>query len=195
MSRRLVYVMGPSGAGKDSLLAWLRSRLPAGAPVHIARRTITRRTLPSGLSDDEQHEEIGNTDFGRLSGTETFAMSWDAHGLQYGIRRSELQPLLEGGWVLVNGSRAYLPQALQTFPDMTVLHITAGEETLRQRLKARARESTEATEQRVQRATQYRVPEGVLTAIEIRNEGDLNTAGGDLLAALQALPDWPMPAA
>jgi hypothetical protein len=47
---RLVYVMGPSGAGKDSLLEWMRVRLPADSGVRLARRTITR---PAGAGGEE----------------------------------------------------------------------------------------------------------------------------------------------
>ena len=54
MNARLIYVMGPSGAGKDSVLGWLREHLPAEMPVHWARRTITRPASAGG----EAHEAI-----------------------------------------------------------------------------------------------------------------------------------------
>ena len=48
MSGRLVYVMGPSGAGKDSLLSFARSAL-ADEPVVFAHRYITR---PAGQGEN-----------------------------------------------------------------------------------------------------------------------------------------------
>ena len=39
---RLVYVAGPSGAGKDSVIEFARQHLPPGAKVRFAQRTITR---------------------------------------------------------------------------------------------------------------------------------------------------------
>jgi hypothetical protein len=43
MSGQLIYVMGPSGAGKDSLLGFAREKVP-GEPVVFAHRYITRPT-------------------------------------------------------------------------------------------------------------------------------------------------------
>ena len=56
---RLVYCMGPSGAGKDSLLDWLRAHLPTPCPVHWAQRTISRSAMPGG----EAHESVSPETF------------------------------------------------------------------------------------------------------------------------------------
>ena len=65
VSRRLVYVVGPSGAGKDSVLAWLRQHLPHSPAIHWARRTITR----PARAGDEVHEAVLTTaEVGRLDG-------------------------------------------------------------------------------------------------------------------------------
>lgn len=188
MNTRLVYTMGPSGAGKDSLLAWLAPRLPAGAPVHFSQRTITRPLQSGG----EQHEAVAVPEFHTLHRADAFAMAWEANGLLYGVRQSALAPLQQGHWVLVNGSRAYLPRALALFPGMRVLHITAGVDTLRQRLTARGRESSDMAEKRLRRAAQYRLPADAMPqAIEIHNDGELADAGRALLLALQGLEGWP----
>jgi ribose 1,5-bisphosphokinase len=191
MNPRLIYTMGPSGAGKDSLLAWLRTRLPPTAPVHFTRRTITRPVLPDG----EQHEAVATPAFHRLLQADAFAMAWEANGLLYGVRRAALLPLSAGDWVLVNGSRAYLPRALALFPGLTVLHITAGVETLRRRLLARGRESGDVAEKRLRRAAQYSLPaETPGQAIEIHNDGTLEDAGETLLQSLRRLEAWPVAA-
>ena len=46
---QLVYVMGASGSGKDSLLQALRPRL-RGVPVAFARRYITRPLRANAIS-------------------------------------------------------------------------------------------------------------------------------------------------
>ncbi|WP_232324216.1 MULTISPECIES: phosphonate metabolism protein/1,5-bisphosphokinase (PRPP-forming) PhnN [unclassified Variovorax] len=183
MKGRLVYVMGPSGAGKDSLIAWLKDHLPPHLPLHLARRTITR-PIRHG---DEQHHSVSEQAFVLLHQAQAFALDWQANGLRYGVQHDELAPLHRGKWVLVNGSRAYLPHALARFPQLAVVHVTASVEVLRQRLMARGREAPEMVEARVQRAVAYLPPPH---AIEVRNDGHLAEAGARLLQALERLRAW-----
>lgn len=179
MNRRLIYVVGPSGAGKDSVLDWLRRHLRAEAPVHWAQRTITR---PADAGS-ELHESVDHAGFDHLSGESAFAMAWAANGLRYGIRRTEIAPIGRGIWVFVNGSRAHLAQALRSYPGLTVVHITASSETIHRRLVARGRESAAEVQARLARAPGFALPAG---AIEVSNDAGLDDAGRALLRALEA---------
>lgn len=210
---RLLYCMGPSGAGKDSLLAWLRAHMGAARGVdavpgahaadtadtveaahglrgadklHWAQRTISRAAAPGA----EAHESVSPADFAALCGAQAFALHWHAHGLGYGVRHAQLAPLAAGRWVLLNGSRAHLAAALARYPTLLALHITASPQLLRARLLARGREAPEAVEARVQRALAFSPPAG-LAAIEVHNNGALADAGRRLLAALGQVPGWP----
>jgi ribose 1,5-bisphosphokinase len=186
MNQRLIYVMGPSGAGKDSLLEWLRNRLPAASPVHFARRTIDRPLQAEG----EQHESVDAANFDSLRDSNAFALHWLANGRQYGVRHCELQPLQKQDWVLVNGSRAHLVQVLRDFEGMNVLHISASADILRARLLARGRESPEAIEARVQRSVAFDI-EPRSRVIRLLNDSSLETAGAELMKSLALLPGWP----
>lgn len=177
MSRRLVYVMGPSGVGKDSVMGWLKAQAPAGPVVHFARRTVTR----PGDAGGEDHEALGVETFEQQKQADAFALHWQANGLHYGVRHGQLEPLRRGQWVLVNGSRGHLPQALRAYPDMTVVHITAQPDTVRRRLLERGRETADEVEARLQRALAFVAPPG---AHRIANDGPLQDAG---LALLQIL--------
>lgn len=64
-------------------------------------------------------------------------MHWRANGLDYGIPRQVDQWLAAGRAVLVNGSRAYLPEARQRYPDLLAVLVEVKPEVLRQRLLAR----------------------------------------------------------
>ena len=183
---RLIYCMGPSGAGKDSLLDWLRAHLPTPCPVHWAQRTISRSAMPGG----EAHESVSPEAFAVLRHEQAFALHWDANGLGYGVRHAQLAPLAQGEWVLLNGSRAYLPDALVRFPDLVAVHITASPQVLHERLLARGRETREEVEARVQRALAYSPPPGA-ASLEVHNDGALGDAGQRLLNALENLPGWP----
>ena len=181
MSGQLLYTIGPSGAGKDSVLAGLKARvLSSACRLQLARRTITRPLQ----ADGEQHESMEETSFERCLAAGGFAMYWRANGLCYGVRHEEMAALPHVAWLLVNGSRAHLPTALQQFPHLCVLHITASETTLRARLHARGRETAEAIEARIARNPPLSLPSSV-RVIEIRNDGTLDEAGDHLLRELQ----------
>ena len=183
MSHGLLYVVGPSGVGKDSLLAWLaqhaHSDLPS--PLHIARRSITR---PED-GGTELHEAVSEQAFSDLEASGSFAMHWAANGLHYGIRHAELKALEHGHWVLVNGSRAYVPQLRLRWPCASVLHIQAPADVVRQRLLARGRETGAELEARILRSQDLSV-ERLSGDMELINSDSLDAVGQTLLAMLAA---------
>ncbi|HEY3597757.1 MAG TPA: phosphonate metabolism protein/1,5-bisphosphokinase (PRPP-forming) PhnN, partial [Paraburkholderia sp.] len=79
MQGRLIYVMGPSGAGKDTLLHFARDHV-AGAPVVFAHRYITRST-----GSGENHIALSIDEFEARSALGLFALEWSSHALRYGI--------------------------------------------------------------------------------------------------------------
>lgn len=178
---QLVYVVGPSGAGKDSILSWLEAH-GAGALRSVrARRTITRPNLPGA----EAHEVVTAEQFEQLARSGVLAMHWVANGCRYGVRVSELAALASGAVVWVNGSRAYLPQAQALFPGMAVLAISAPEHVLRQRLLARGRETAAGVEARLARNASLPALQHPRLAT-VCNNASLDEAGQAALAALRA---------
>ncbi len=182
MSNHLLYVVGPSGVGKDSLLAWLSAHLrPDNLPlIRIARRSITR----AADLGTEGHEALTAASFEALASTNAFAMHWYANGLHYGIRRTELSGLDVGQWVMVNGSRAYVPRLRQNWPGVCVLHIEAPAAMVRERLVARGREAAQEIEARVARSQQLSAA-SMPGDLHLRNAGSLEESGHQLLALLQ----------
>ncbi|HQR85323.1 MAG: hypothetical protein B7Y59_07490 [Burkholderiales bacterium 35-55-47] len=185
MNRRLIYVVGPSGAGKDSVLSWLRQHTPLTAPVHWAKRTIDRPKVD--LPNAEDHFPVDAETFERMVADGEFAMQWEANTHRYGIRSDELKHLSYPSWcVIVNGSRAHLPTAARAFSGLTVLHVTASTEVLRQRLVSRGREPEEAINARLMRTVPISIPAGS-NLIEIINNSTLDDAGAELLKKLHYL--------
>ncbi|MEZ5665228.1 MAG: phosphonate metabolism protein/1,5-bisphosphokinase (PRPP-forming) PhnN [Burkholderiaceae bacterium] len=177
MTHRLVYVVGPSGAGKDSVLHGLRRNWGDADPAHWARRTITRPADAGG----ELHEAVDAQGFGQLCRMGAFAMHWNANGLSYGVRQSELLPIRDGRWVFVNGSRAWVPQLRQQWPQATVVYIGASPAVLAQRLAARGRESAQAVAERLARQVPAALPP---ETIQIENDSTLADAVSALHEAL-----------
>jgi len=173
-SERLIVVVGPSGAGKDSVLqAWRQLLLPAEAPAQV-RRVITRPADPHG----ENHEPIDEPTFARMCLSNELAFWWSAHGLHYGVRRESLAPLAQGRWVVMNGSRGHLPQLRRRAPKAHVVEVTAPPEVLAKRLAGRGREDPAAVAARLARET----PESDASLV-VSNTGDVAEAA-------QVLHQW-----
>lgn len=175
MSGRLIAVVGPSGAGKDTLLAGVCG---PGGP-HWVRRVITRPESAGG----EPFEGVSDAEFARREARGDFGLVWRAHGLAYGIPLAELAPLARGRDVIFNGSRGALAQAAARFPALTVIRISAPPGVLAQRLAGRGRESAAAIRDRLARDTAP-IPGG-LPLIEVMNDSTPEEGIRRLRAALQ----------
>lgn len=144
----LVYLVGASGAGKDSLLGYARERLPADAPVVFAHRYITRPAAAGG----ENHVALSEAEFSRRQRAGCFALNWNSHGLRYGIGIEIDLWLARGLSVVMNGSRDYLDQAAMHYPALRPVLVRVPLDLLAQRLRARGRESQSAIAKRLERA-------------------------------------------
>ena len=175
MTGRLFLVVGPSGAGKDTLLA---GALAADPRLHWARRVITRPESAGG----EPFEGVDQAEFDRRQAQGEFALHWQAHGLSYGVPFAEIAPRDAGRDVVINGSRGAMAAALVAFPDLTVLRISAPIPILAERLAARGRESKADILARLARAS-YDLDAG-LPVIDIANDASPDLGVARLLAAL-----------
>jgi phosphonate metabolism protein PhnN/1,5-bisphosphokinase (PRPP-forming) len=173
---RLFLIVGPSGVGKDTLLAGATAADPS---LHWARRVITRPVTAGG----EPFEGVSAPEFRQRLEAGEFALHWQAHGLSYGVPWAEIAPLTTGRTVLVNGSRRALSASLTAFPDLTVIRITAPSAVLAERLAARGRETQDQIAARLDDAS-YQLPEGT-RVIDVRNTGTPLQGTTQLLQALR----------
>jgi phosphonate metabolism protein PhnN/1,5-bisphosphokinase (PRPP-forming) len=169
----IAVVVGPSGAGKDTLIAKARAIRPE---IRLARRVITR---PSDAGW-EDFDSVSPDRFAQMRADGLFALDWQAHGLCYGIPADELTG---AGPVIFNGSRAALPQAMACLPDLRVILITAPAAILAQRLTARGREKASDIAARLQRAA-FAMPTGI-KYVTVLNDASPSIGAKRLLAALQ----------
>jgi len=173
VSSEIFAIVGPSGAGKDTLIA---EALKARPDIRLVRRVITRPTDAGG----EDFEGVSKAEFAARAANGDFALTWEAHGLHYGIPKAEVQ---HPGTVVFNGSRAALPAAMQAFAQLRVILVTAPVAVLANRLAARGRETEAEIRNRLDRAN-FALPEGILAAT-VLNEGPVEAGVERLLAALQ----------
>jgi len=127
-----VAIVGPSGAGKDSLIRGLGERLTARDGVVIARRVVTRP-----CDDHEDHDTMDEAAFEDAEEAGRFALSWSAHGLSYGVPVEIDAAIEEGKLVVCNVSRAAVAGVRQRYVRSRVVLVTARPEILAARLAAR----------------------------------------------------------
>jgi ribose 1,5-bisphosphokinase len=173
---RLIYLMGASGSGKDTLLRLLRAELRGDEPVLVAHRYITR---DSGATEDAL--SLTEDEFGRRAALGCFALRWASHGLHYGIGIEIDAWLSCGAAVIINGSRAHLEQAHSRYPAMTAVEVTVDPGQLVRRLAGRGRESAEQIAQRLARATQAFPVPPQCRLLRVSNDAAPETAAAALL--------------
>jgi ribose 1,5-bisphosphokinase len=174
----IVYVMGPSGAGKDSVLAAARTALMPGERIAFAHRYITR---PRDMGN-ENHVALSETEFEARRAAGLFAFDWQAHGFRYAIG-VEIDLWQKAGFVVVvSGSREHYA-GLQSRPDLIPVLITASSGALRRRLESRGRDDPDAISERLGRAAQYEVDDPA--AIKIDNSGTLEVSARRLIELLR----------
>jgi phosphonate metabolism protein PhnN/1,5-bisphosphokinase (PRPP-forming) len=175
----LVLVVGPSGAGKDTLMEAAREILGHDDTFRFVRRVVTRPVLPTG----EQHESVSVEEFDERYAAGAFALAWQAHGLRYGIP-SAIVPDVEDGLVVVaNVSRAVVPDAAMRFP-VHVVMITASPDILARRLADRGREDAADLARRLSRAITLPLP---VNSDTIHNDGTVEDGVAQLVAVLSRL--------
>lgn len=173
-------IVGPSGAGKDSLIDGARALLEPTGRYVFARRVVTR---PAG-SPGEDHEAATDEAFDAREARGDFLITWDAHGLRYGLP-AELKRLVEAGRnVIANGSRATIAALAGRLPRFVVVEVTAPPEVLAARITGRGRESGEAIEKRLSRTVEPR-PEGIRAAT-ICNDESVEIGVERFIAAVEA---------
>jgi ribose 1,5-bisphosphokinase len=131
---RLVLVVGPSGAGKDTLLRLAQAACVDDHDIVFPRRVVTRAS-----SADEDNIALSPDEFARAREHGDFAVHWDAHGHSYALPLEINDDIRAGRAVVVNVSRTVIGTLRQNYANVVVVAITAPPDVLAQRLAARAR--------------------------------------------------------
>lgn len=176
-----VLVVGPSGAGKDTLIRLARQALAGDARFVFARRVVTRES-----SAAEEHDSLSPAEFAAAEAAGGFCLSWRAHGLSYGIPAAVAAAAQRGAVVVCNVSRGVVGVARARLPAVSVVQVTAPPLVLAARLAGRVRASDGDLAARLRRAVPLEGPAPDLT---IRNDGTPEAAAAILLAHLRARAD------
>jgi ribose 1,5-bisphosphokinase len=175
---RLILVVGPSGAGKDTLLALARAACADDERIVFPRRVVTREA-----SAFEDNEQLSHETFRQALAQGEFAISWEAHGHCYALPGAINDDIRAGRAVIANVSRTVIDAMRRAYADVTVVSVTAPPEILEQRLAARARGSDGQIEDRLRRA-----PDGAGAApdVTISNVGNAEAHARELVEVIRS---------
>ena len=162
---RLILVVGPSGAGKDTLIGLARAACADDSSVVFVRRVVTRES-----SAFEDNEQVSFEAFQGALARGEFAMHWQAHGHCYALPRAIDDELRAGRTVVANVSRTVVDAMRRAYADVTVVSITAPAEVLAERLATRARNSDGQIANRLNRAVEN---EAAVPDVTIMNVGSV----------------------
>jgi ribose 1,5-bisphosphokinase len=169
---RLVLVVGPSGAGKDTLLALAKAGCADDASIVFPQRVVTRE---ASASEDNLMATRDRFDQSLAQGG--FAMHWEAHGHSYGVPRAIDDDIRAGRTVVVNVSRTVIAALRGAYATVTVVLINAPQEILATRLAARSRSSDGKIDDRLGRTVER---EGFAPDVVVDNVGDAGCHADEL---------------
>jgi ribose 1,5-bisphosphokinase len=143
---RLILVVGPSGAGKDTLLGLAKAVCAEDRGIVFPRRVITRQASAS-----EDNEEVSLGTFQEALTRSEYAMHWEAHGHCYALSRAIDDEIRAGHTVVANVSRTVVAAMRGAYASVLVVSITAPPNVLAERLAMRGRGSDGRIEHRLHR--------------------------------------------
>jgi ribose 1,5-bisphosphokinase len=178
----LVVVIGPSGAGKDTLIARARVRLDGDPTIVFPRRVVTRTA-----SDAEDHDTVSDEVFDAGARSGAFAFWWQAHGLKYALPAAIDDHIRAGSTVVCNVSRGVVATLRCRYARVAAVLVTAPAEVLAARLAARGRASDGEIARRIARAAP--ADADLSPNYVIDNVGTPDEATAELVAAIAAVAE------
>lgn len=175
---RLVLVVGPSGAGKDTLIGLARAACADDDSVVFPRRVATREASAS-----EDNEQLSLEAFRQAQVQDEFAIHWEAHGHCYGLRRAIADEIRAERTVVANVSRKVVEAMRRAYAGVIVVSVTAPPEILAARLSARGRSSDGPVADRLGRA----IDAEAAPDVTIMNVGSAEDHARELLRAIRGV--------
>jgi len=147
---RFVLVVGPSGAGKDTLIAGAKAGCSDDPTIVFLRRVVTRPA-----NDAEDHDSLNDAAFYRAINDGAFSFWWNAHGLKYGIPRTADNDVRAGRTVVCNVSRGIVADVRTRYARVDVVLVTAPADVLTARLARRSRDTDGSLLERIKRSDAF----------------------------------------
>ena len=180
----LLVLSGPSGVGKDVVLASLAER---GLPFHRVPTVTTRRRRP-GERDGVDYRFLNDEEYDRLLAVGGLLEHAEVYGLRYGVPAAPVREALARGEdvvvrVDVQGAatlRRMLPEAVLVFL------APASMEELEERLRRRHTEDEDVLRRRLETARREMEQQSLFDHVVVNADGHLEEAVDCLAAIIEA---------
>jgi len=115
---RLILVVGPSGAGKDTLIGLAQAACADDSGIVFPRRVVTREAS----SSFEDNEQVSLDAFRKALARGDFTIHWEAHGHCYALPRAIDEDIRAGRIVIANVSRKMIDAMRRADADVVKRH-------------------------------------------------------------------------
>ena len=173
-----MLVVGPSGAGKDTVIAGAKAACGGDPAIVFPRRVVTRPA-----TEAENHESLSDSDFDYAVKNSMFAFWWQAHGLKYGIPQIADNDVRAGRTVVCNVSRGIVAEVRMRYARVDAVLITAPADILSARLAGRSRGTDGPAALRIERNASFN---DFRADYVVENIGAADTAVKSLLDVIYA---------
>jgi guanylate kinase len=181
---QLVIISGPSGVGKDTIIAALAAR-PRDPDYHYVV-TCTTRAPRAGEVPDVSYRFISPEAFAALRDAGELLEANEVHGNWYGTPRQDVaQALADGHDVILKIDVQGARMVKQRVPDALLVFIVPPSlEALFQRLRSRATESADELEIRQRNAAIELARQGDYDHVVVNETGEIDRTAAEIEAII-----------
>ncbi|NLT74860.1 MAG: guanylate kinase [Chloroflexi bacterium] len=179
-----IVITGPSGVGKDSVIAEMKRQ---GASFHFVV-TATDRTRRSDEVDGEDYMFVSSAEFERMIRAGELFEHAVVYGQYKGVPKAQVRDALSAGRDTVMRLDVQGAQTIQkSIPGaITVFLAPSSVEALKERLLQRGADSEEQMSHRLQVAIGELALAGGFDYVVVNHDGCLGQAAADVLAIIRA---------
>ncbi len=179
----LVVISGPSGVGKDAVLAGVRAAHP---DAHFAV-TVTTRPPRSREHDGDDYHFLSDEEYDRLLAEDGFLENATVYGYRYGVPKVQVREALARGQdVVVRVDVQGASTIKRLAPNAVFVFLAAASlEELEERLRRRNTEGEDALRLRLDTARREMACQEGFDHVVINREGGLVEAVSQILAIIE----------
>lgn len=180
----LVVISGPSGVGKDAVLAGLREALPSARFV----TTVTTRPPRPGERDGVDYRFLSDGEYDRLLAEDGFLERASVYSRRYGVPKGEVREALRRGQdVIVRVDVQGAATIKRLIPDAILIFLAPeSQDELEKRLRDRATDGGGDLRLRIDTAAREMAQEGSFDYVVVNADGRLDEAVSRIVSIVES---------